>query len=168
MRRVEVRYRVDVRVDGAADFPGFVASTLADTRGWTRAGFDVRQDASAPFTVVLAPGADVRELCRPYDTYGLYSCQIGPVVAIASERWFTGASASPGPLDEYRRMLVNHEMGHLLGQHHRSCPGRGRVAPLMQPQSGGLHGCTPNAWPLASEIARAARHDLKLAPGYGE
>jgi hypothetical protein len=38
----------------------------------------------------------------------------------------------------------------------------------MQQQSGSLNGCTANSWPLDDEIARAARHDLKLAPAYGE
>jgi hypothetical protein len=38
----------------------------------------------------------------------------------------------------------------------------------MQQQTGSLNGCRSNPWPLASEIQRAARHDLKLAPAYGE
>jgi hypothetical protein len=36
----------------------------------------------------------------------------------------------------------------------------------MSQQSTELNGCLPNPWPLPDEIARAARHDQPLAPGY--
>jgi hypothetical protein len=168
VRRVSVTYRVEVRIEQATDFAPFVAEVMRDARGWTRAGFDVREDADAPYRVVLAEGDEVDELCRPYDTGGRFSCQNGPVVAINADRWRDGVPHWPGDLASYRTMLLNHELGHLLGQHHRPCPGPGRAAPVMQQQSGGLDGCGANSWPLSDEIARAARHDLKLAPAYGE
>ncbi len=168
MTTVSVRYRVDVRVPDGQGFAPFVAATMTDPRGWKRARFDIREDPDADFVVVLAEGDEVDRLCKPYDTFNKYSCQNGPVVAINAERWREGVEHWPYDLDHYRTMIVNHEMGHLLGQRHRTCPGPGRTAPEMQPQSGSLHGCRANAWPLDDEIARAARHDLKLAPAYGE
>ena len=107
-------------------------------------------------------------MCRPYDVGGKYSCQNGPVVALNADRWRTATPKWTGDLDAYRRMLVNHEVGHLLGQHHpRShCPGRGQPAPVMAQQSTELNGCLPNPWPLPWEIACAARHEEPLAPGY--
>jgi hypothetical protein len=65
-------------------------------------------------------------------------------------------------------MLVNHEVGHLLGMHHPDvhCPTPGQPAAVMAQQSTELDGCLPNPWPLAHEIERAARHDLPLAPPY--
>ncbi len=164
---VSVRYRVDVRVPNGADFAPFVSRTMSDPRGWVRAGFDVREDPSADFLVVLAEGDEVDRLCTPYDTGGEFSCQNGGVVAINIERWREGVEHWPEDLAHYRTMLVNHEMGHLLGQHHRGCPGPGRPAPVMQQQSGSIEGCRANAWPLEDEIDRAARHDLKLAPEFG-
>ena len=161
-------YRVEVRIEQATDFAPFLAEVMRDARGWTRAGFDVREDADAPYRVVLAEGDEVDALCRPYDTGGRFSCQNGPVVAINADRWREGVPHWPGSLESYRTMLLNHEMGHLLGQHHRSCPGPGRTAPVMQQQSGSLKDCKANSWPLPDEIARAARHDLKLAPAHGE
>jgi hypothetical protein len=66
-------------------------------------------------------------------------------------------------------MLVNHEVGHLLGQHHPAdpqCRAPGRPAPVMAQQSTELEGCLPNAWPLPAEIAYARRHVEPLAPPF--
>lgn len=161
-------YRVEVKAAGGEDFAQVLRATMADDRGWSRARFIVREDPDAPYRVVLAEGEEVDELCRPYDTGGEFSCQNGPVVAINAERWREAVPHWPGDVASYRTMLLNHEMGHLLGQRHRDCPGPGQAAPVMQQQSGSLRGCRANSWPLDTEIERAARHDLKLAPAYGE
>jgi hypothetical protein len=165
---VEVRYRVHVRVADAPEFADVLARTMADPRGWSRAGFKVTQDPGAEYRVVLAEGPEVDALCRPYDTGGEFSCQNGPVVALNAERWREGVPHWRLGLHAYRVMLLNHEMGHLLGQRHRPCPGGGQPAPVMYQQSGGLGGCVGNPWPLDLEIERASRHDMKLAPAYGE
>lgn len=125
----------------------------------------VRSD-DAPFTIVLAEGDAVDRLCLPYDTYGQYSCQNGPVVALNADRWRTATPKWTGDLVTYRRMLVNHEVGHLLGQRHPrvQCTTPGQPAPIMNQQSTELSGCLPNPWPLDHEVAAAARHDAPLAP----
>lgn len=168
---VDVRYRVEVRTSAGdvGTFAEVVDQTLSDPRGWVRAGFRlVRDDAGAPYRLVLAEGPEVDDLCRPYDTYGKYSCQNGPVVALNADRWRTATPEWTGDLATYRQMLVNHEVGHLLGQHHPTsqCPARGQPAPIMAQQSTELDGCQPNPWPLPHEIERAARHDLPLAPPF--
>ncbi|MGH9182955.1 MAG: DUF3152 domain-containing protein [Acidimicrobiales bacterium] len=168
---VEVRYRTERRVadPATAGFAEVVRATLADPRGWSRAGFVLVEDPSAPYLVVLASGEEVDRLCAPYDTGGRWSCQNGPVVALNADRWRAGTPEWTGDLQGYRQMVVNHEVGHLLGRHHPSepqCPRRGRPAPVMAQQSTELHGCSPNPWPLPSEIEAAARHDQPLAPPY--
>lgn len=166
----EVRIRVDRRTADAATagFDAIVRETLTDPRGWERAGFAFTFAADAPFAVVLAEGDVVGELCRPYDVYGRYSCQNGPVVALNADRWRTATPQWTGTLDGYRRMLVNHEVGHLLGQHHPDvqCPASGEPAPVMAQQSTELDGCLPNPWPLAWEARCAALRLEPLAPGY--
>ena len=166
-----MRYRIERRTTDPATrgFLAVVRSTLVDRRGWQRAGFRLIEHPDAPYVVVLAEGPEVDRLCRPYDTYGKYSCQNGPVVALNADRWRFATPEWTGDLATYRQMLVNHEFGHLLGQHHppgAQCPVRGSLALVMSQQSTELDGCRPNPWPLPEEIARAARHDEPLAPPY--
>jgi hypothetical protein len=169
---VVISLRIERRTTdpATADLDAVVRSTLLDARGWQQAGFEFRFDEpDAPYAVVLAEADEVDALCSPYETRGVYSCQNGPVVALNADRW---RSATPGWTGDdaiYREMLVNHEVGHLLGRHHPpapQCPEPGRPAAVMSQQSTELDGCLPNPWPLLEEIAAAALHDEPLAPPY--
>jgi hypothetical protein len=139
---------------------------LQDPRGWARAGFAFVTAPDAPYRIVLAEGPQVDRMCRPYDTYGKYSCQNGPVVALNADRWREATPSWPGDLSSYRTMLINHEVGHLLHLHHPDpqCPGAGLPAPIMTQQSTTLDGCLGNPWPLQWEIDLAARRAEPLAP----
>ena len=168
---VEITIRIERRVfDPATEgFADSVVATLADERGWQQAGFRFTfDDPAAPFLVVLADGIEVDALCAPYDVDGRFSCQLGPVVALNADRWREATPEWTGDLATYRQMLVNHEVGHLLGQHHPDvqCPEPGEPAPVMAQQSTELGGCLPNPWPLEWELTCAARHVEPLAPPY--
>ena len=160
--------------DATAGFEQAVAATLGDRRGWGRAGFRFVERGDGRFLIVLAEGPEVDALCAPYTTRSTYSCQNGPVVALNADRWRTATPEWTGDLPTYRQMLVNHEVGHLLGQHHPptgrggegQCPVPGVPALVMAQQSTELNGCLPNPWPLPEEITAAARHDEPLAPPY--
>ena len=93
-----------------------------------------------------------------------YSCRVGRNVVMNDDRWQQGGNNGlQMSLDDYRRMVVNHETGHYLGLSHRTCPGAGQLAYLMQQQSKGgpfLGGCTPNAWPTSVE-----RQDVERVKG---
>ena len=141
-----------------AVFERRVALTYADERGWRRAGITFRRvPASSPssFTVVLAQASRVPSYSPVCSV--AYSCRVGRYVIINQDRWRYGVSHWPSTLTSYRRMVVNHETGHWLRLGHRSCPGTGRAAPVMQQQSKSLQGCRANAWPTTAEVTAASR-----------
>ncbi|WP_432954045.1 DUF3152 domain-containing protein [Micromonospora haikouensis] len=149
-----LRYRVaverDIRGVPVAGFAAEVTRILADPRGWTAGGKwrlrRVGPGHRADFTVHLAT-PDTRDLLCQDDPDGYTSCRNGDRVVLNVARWVKGAPGFGTDLAHYRRYLVNHEVGHRLGMGHQLCPGRGRPAPVMQQQTLGLHGCTPNGWP---------------------
>lgn len=157
-----VTYRVGSRGDvghDLADFDRSVAATLADPRGWSLGGA-VRFAAvsrGADVRVWLATPSHVAAADRTCDAR--YSCRVGRDIYINRARWRYGATASRRlPLSEYRRYVINHEMGHWFGLAHRECPGPGAVAPVMLQQTISLDGCRPRTWPLPQERRRAAQH----------
>lgn len=165
-----VAYWAEVRTPdpAAADFPVVVNDVLTDPRGWIRAGFAFERDPQALYRVIIAEGPEADRLCAPYNTRGLYSCQNGPVVVINADRWRQATPQWKGNLQDYRIMVINHEVGHLLHMHHPNpqCPGPALPAPIMAQQSTELGVCLPNPWPLQWEIELAARRLEPLAPGY--
>jgi hypothetical protein len=132
-----------------------LATTFADTRGWNLGGLVdfVPGGSGCNFTVWLSAASQMPTfgaICDPE-----WSCNVSPNVVINFDRW-KGASAAwnaaGGSLDDYRSMVINHEVGHNLGFYHKNCGGAGQPAPVMQQQSIDLQGCVFNPWPLAGEL----------------
>jgi hypothetical protein len=157
------RFRVAVE-NGApetvAAFAAAVDAALGDPRSWP-AGRQVRLQrvgAASPhdFTIYLASARTSGRMCaaggvniqvggEPYT-----SCRVAGKVIINLARWRLSASdyvANRVPLSTYRMYVINHEVGHQLGNGHERCPGRGRPAPVMQKQTLGLDGCVAYPWP---------------------
>lgn len=126
---------------------------LADPRGWTRGGdHSFKRVKEGETQVYLAMPDAVDKLCAPLQTNGEVSCSLGTRVVLNIERWTKAVPHWTGSIQSYRQMVVNHEFGHRIGNGHRTCPGAGERAPVMQQQTYGLQGCVENSWPLASEI----------------
>ena len=151
-------YSVEI-TDGLAsrqpleEFTAFVDAALGDPdRGWTSTGSvrlqRVADPRDADVRVLLASPSTVDTLCARAGlrTGGIYSCWNGEYAALNSMRWFGGVTHVPD-LQLYRTYLVNHEVGHGIGHGHRSCPGAGRLAPVMMQLTKSTYGCVPNAWP---------------------
>jgi hypothetical protein len=158
-----VRFRVLVE-DGlattASQFVEDLLSVLCDKRSWIASG-DVRfrYDPEGSLLVGLRKPASAEKRCMQLIGLSVnyyYSCAGSKEVVLNSDRWFKGSDHWPGAVPVYRQMLVNHEIGHTLGQHHRSCSKDGAYAPVMMQQSKGLttggNTCKPNPWPRPYEL----------------
>jgi hypothetical protein len=150
-----IRYQVLVEIGSGVPADGFAAivdATLADPRGWTAGGrwsFQRVPAGPADVQVHLATPATTDLICARHAvrTAGEVSCRGGRDIVVNLRRWLLGVPWYTGALDDYRRMVVNHEVGHFLGHGHARCPAAGSLAPVMQTQTYGLAGCTRNPWP---------------------
>ncbi|MYM19803.1 DUF3152 domain-containing protein [Brevibacterium sp. 5221] len=134
----------------AQEAASFIMTTLQDRRGWQRldhvAFAQVSSQSKAKVTINIAAPSTVDRLCAPATTDGELSCRNGDNVVFNARRWLA-ATPEFDSLAQYRTYLVSHEVGHALGHGHEKCPGRGRLAPVMQQQSISLQGCRANGWP---------------------
>lgn len=159
---------------GNKAFAQTVEAILSDPRGWTGSGEvsfkRVDGDAADPdFRVSLTTPETTHKagVCGHAIEYesSCYNSNLHRVV-INLARWVRGAMAFQGDLGLYRQYVINHEVGHALGNTHVGCPKDGALAPLMMQQTFGvandyvakLNGaggpvpangkvCRPNAWP---------------------
>ena len=159
------RFRVAVEegIDEDPDaFGEFVDATLGHRQSWVASGQlrlqRVPDGAGYDFTIVLATTGTTARLCATagLDVVGGHlpeggvSCETGGQVVLNLSRWRLSVPQyvdAGVPLEVYRQMLVNHEVGHQLGYGHEACPGEGEPAPVMQQQTLSLNGCEPNPWP---------------------
>ncbi|OQO90271.1 hypothetical protein B1813_17740 [Saccharomonospora piscinae] len=164
---------------GDDSFAASVEAILASERSWVGTG-DVamkRVDGSHPaprFRVSLTSPETTGELCGtaiPFESSCYKSTTPdGPRVVINLARWVRGAKAFGGDDTGYRQYVINHEVGHALGNNHVGCREDAELAPVMMQQTFGVANdyvaklndmpggdvgavpadgkvCKPNAWP---------------------
>jgi Protein of unknown function (DUF3152) len=154
LRRFAVEIEDGIEVDARA-FAAAVTETLGDPRSWGNAGrmsFQrVGRSAVAAgdydFKVSLISPGSMERYCPGVGTGGYTSCRYGERAVINLARWATAVPHYDGDIATYRQYVVNHEVGHVLGNGHVDCPGAGRLAPVMVQQTLDLQGCEKNAWP---------------------
>jgi Protein of unknown function (DUF3152) len=132
-----------------------VDGTLGDPRGWTRAGtVRFQRTEDGPTLVFVCGPKVVDQLCYPLKTLGEVSCSIENRVVLNSERWKYAVPHWTGSIKSYRQAVLNHEIGHRVGQGHRFCEKEGARHPVMMQFTYGLQGCSCcNSWPLDHEVA---------------
>ncbi|GIJ75848.1 Protein of unknown function [Micromonospora phaseoli] len=157
------RYRVAVESGSGVKVGEFglaVRAALAGPGSWVDSGRlrlrQVTADSRFDFTVYLVTAGTAARMCaagnvdiriggQPYT-----SCRAPGKVIINLDRWrlsvphFVEAEV---PLSVYRTYVINHEVGHQLGNRHERCPRRGEPAPVMMQQTLFLKGCVANPWP---------------------
>lgn len=151
--RVEVEKGIALSADQAAEA---IEVILANKRGWTANGtdgFQLISSGTADFTVKIATPGTVDKLCGAHaiKTYGKLNCKAGTTVVVNLQRWVNGSPQFDGPISGYRALIINYEVGLVLGRGQVTCPGKGKPAPVMMQQIKGLRGCVANAWPYDSQ-----------------
>jgi hypothetical protein len=155
VKRYTVELEAGVLEDGQA-FAAAVQKTLADPRSWGSKGamaFQRVDSGRVDFRVSLTSSLTVRRLCGytlPFET-SCYNGELGRAV-INDARWVRGAVAYRDDLAQYRLYVINHEVGHALGNGHRPCSKAGALASVMMQQTLGLTtpgigDCRANPWP---------------------
>ncbi|MFI9826347.1 DUF3152 domain-containing protein [Streptomyces sp. NPDC051913] len=155
-------YRVDVEQGIGLDaelFADAVQKTLNDDRSWAHNGartFERIYSGKPDFVITLASPGTTAEWCAKSGldtTVDNVSCDSAATerVMINAFRWAQGSKTYGDQIHAYRQMLINHEVGHRLGNHHVTCDKDGELAPVMQQQTkfldhNGIH-CLPNPWP---------------------
>jgi hypothetical protein len=154
LRRFVVEVEDGIDVDGAR-FAEAVEETLGDPRSWgsggqmsfQRVGADAAAAGEYEFRVSLVSPGSMETYCPGVGTGGYTSCRYGERAVINLARWATAVPDYEADVATYRQYVVNHEVGHALGNGHEDCPRAGELAPVMQQQTLGLKGCAKNAWP---------------------
>jgi hypothetical protein len=154
LQRFVVEIEDGIGVDGAT-FAAAVEATLSDPRSWggggrmsfQRVGAAEAAASQYEFKVSLVSPGSMERYCPGVGTGGYTSCRYGERAVINLARWATAVPHYDGDIETYRHYVVNHEVGHALGNGHVGCPGPGQVAPVMLQQTLGLDGCVKNAWP---------------------
>jgi hypothetical protein len=153
-----------IEVDGAG-FAAAVEATLGDPRSWGNGGrmsfqrvgqaeAEARQYA---FKVTLISPGNMERYCPGVGTGGYTSCRYGDRAVINLARWATAVPDYQGDIPTYRHYVVNHEVGHALGNGHRPCTGPGSPPGRCSSRPLGLEGCAKNARAV-SVTSSARRH----------
>jgi hypothetical protein len=154
LRRFAVEVENGIDVDAQA-FAAAVEQTLGDSRSWghggrmsfQRVGRTAVTAGDYDFKVSLISPGSMERYCPGVGTGGYTSCRYGERAVVNLARWATAVPHYDGDVATYREYVVNHEVGHILGNGHVDCPGPGQPAPVMVQQTLGLQGCEKNAWP---------------------
>ncbi len=149
LQRFIVEVEDGINVDGVG-FAAAIEGTLADPRSWGAGGemsFQRVDGGDYDFRVSLVSPLNVESFCPGVGTGGYTSCRYGERAVINLARWETAVPDYEGDVATYRHYVVNHEVGHALGNGHVPCPGPGELAPVMQQQTLSLDGCVRNGWP---------------------
>lgn len=157
-----VTYKISVADDEIGyRLPWFAAQTiyaLNESGGWSRAGvnFCPAMNGKPDVHIVLALPDTVDELCDPIHTVGEVSCAIHGRAVINYKRW-TDATDAWDDLGDYRRYVINHEVGHVMGMIHMHKCTKSGAAPLMMQQSRNKIKCAPNSYPTSHEALSLRR-----------
>ena len=138
----DVQKKYEVRFPSQIEF--YIVAHLNDPDGWSTKGYFFEPVDENPNVIIrlTTPSTISKECGQPSNL----SCAelYGKHMYLNADRWFYGSKESKLSLEDYRQYLVSHEIGHILGYEHESCPCKGCKAPVMMQQTLGIGKCNPN------------------------
>jgi hypothetical protein len=106
--------------------------------------------SASPSLAAPAPAASPSASPSP-STAMAPSCAEQGIVVVSAYQWATGAKAFGDEAGQWRDYMINHPIGHLLGEPDALCGGTGQLAPVMQNQELDIAPCEPNGWPFPAD-----------------
>ncbi len=151
---VTFRFAHAASASGSDGASGVNANSGADSSS-SAAADSAANSADCDFTLWLSEASQVLSFSSYCSVE--YSCRVGNAVIINQSRWNEPTSSwlnGGGNLENYRTMVLNHEVGHRLGHmdNENVCQAANGPAPLMQEQSISLRGCSIRWWPQSLEL----------------
>lgn len=79
------------------------------------------------------------------------SCAEQGIVVVSAYQWAAGAKAFGDDAGAWHDYMINHPIGHLLGEPDAVCGGTDQLAPIMQNQELDIAPCVANGWPFPAD-----------------
>jgi len=79
------------------------------------------------------------------------SCADQGIVVVSAYQWAAGIKAYGDDAGAWHDYMINHPIGHLLGEPDATCGGSGQLAPVMQNQELDITPCLANGWPFPAQ-----------------
>jgi hypothetical protein len=76
------------------------------------------------------------------------SCAEQGIVVVSAYQWASGIKAFGDDANAGHAYMINHPMGHLLGEPDATCGGADQLAPIMVDHELDITPCKPNGWPF--------------------
>lgn len=138
----DVQNKYSIRFPSQIEF--YITVYLNDPNGWSSKGYSFEPvSTNEDILIRLSSSETVKKQCGVPSNLSCAELR-GKHMYLNSERWYRGAPASKLSLDDYRQYMVSHEIGHILGFEHETCPCVGCKVPIMVQQTLGIGKCIPN------------------------
>ena len=128
-----------------------IVNTIDDKKGWRKLGYKFEYIPNTKINIdFIIYMSSNKKIIKECDLDGL-SCAITPnnIIYLNYMNWKNGVKKTKLNNDEYRTMVVLHEVGHILRRGHYEFGKPGSKAPLMSTQTLlGIGKCKPNMYPL--------------------
>lgn len=150
MKYIKFKFSIDEdvrkthKINEPVSIEYLVATYLNDPDGWPKHGYFFESvDRGESVLIRLSSSSTIHKICGLPENLSCAELG-GRFMYLNASRWFFGSKESKLSLEDYRQYMVTHEIGHILGHDHKTCPCKNCLAPVMMQQTLGLKGCRPN------------------------